>query len=169
MEETLQPFAALCGLCPQKLAEEISSMSPEVEKRFEKAQEKSHQMSWLQAWEDEADRREKENPGGVVCEALYFVRGLFPGTGSLESRFFKGRQTNHARHMTEQSVNDRMRIFMNGPAVEAFCSRRVEESKTRYRPSALCQRSQAGYRKLFGSKSLHGREQKFKRPRGKDQ
>ena len=164
MEETLKPFAALCGLCPQAMAEEIQCMSPEVERRLEESR-----GSWLQAWEDEADQREKGNPGGVVCEGLYYVRGLFPGTGSLESRFCKGRQGSQARHMTEQAVNDRMRIYMNGPGVEEFCSRKVLRSKTCYFPSALCQRSQAGYRKFFGGKKLAGRERKLKRQRQKDQ
>ena len=82
-------------------------MSPAVKKRFEEGTSKS----WLKAWEDEADEREKEHPGGAVNEATYFVRGFLVGTGSLESRFFKGRQPNQARRMSEESMNHRMRIY----------------------------------------------------------
>ena len=79
MEETLKHFAALCDRSPQKLAEEIRAMSPAVKKRFEEGTSKS----WLKAWEDEADEREKEHPGGEVNESTYFVRGFPVGTGSL--------------------------------------------------------------------------------------
>ena len=81
-------------------------MSPAVKKRFEEGTSNS----WLKAWEDEADEREKEHPGGAVNEALYFVRGFLVGTGSLESRFFKGRQRQQASAMSEESMNHRMRM-----------------------------------------------------------
>ena len=64
---------------PQVLAEEIRAMSPAVKKRFEEGTSKS----WLKAWEDEADEREKEHPGGAVNESTYFVRGFLVGTGSV--------------------------------------------------------------------------------------
>jgi hypothetical protein len=159
MEETLKYFAAFCGVCPQKFAEEIRAMSPAVKKRYEESSSKS----WLQAWEEEADEREKEHPGGAVHESLYFVRGYYVGTGSLESRFFKGRQPNLARCMKEDSMNHRMRIHMNGPDVEEFCSRKLHGSETTYCASALCRMSQALYRKYFGSKTLQGRERRCKR------
>ena len=162
----MKPFAAFSGVCSLKLAGEVQDMSPAVMERFE---DDDTSISWLQAWEDEADAREKESPGGAVCESLYYVRGTPSGTGSLESRFFKGRQTNQARHMTEQAVNDRMRIYMNGPVVEEFCARKVVDTKTVYYPSALSKRSQTAYRNIFGAKTLKGRERKFKRQRGKDQ
>ena len=120
MQETLKNFAAFCGQSPQELAEEIQAMSPAVKKRFEEGTSKS----WLKAWEEEADEREKEHPGGVVSESTYFLRGFMVGTGSLESRFFKGRQPNLARNMSEESMNHRIRIYMNGPDVEEFCSRK---------------------------------------------
>jgi len=159
MEETLKYFATFCGVCPQKLAEEIRAMSPAVKKRYEKSSSKS----LLRAWEEEADEREKDHPGGAVHESLYFVRGFYPGTGSIESRFFKGRQPNLARRMEEASMNHRMRIYMNGPDVEEFCSRKLRGSETTYGASALCRRSQALYRKHFGSKTLQGRERRCKR------
>ena len=135
MEETLKHFAALCDRSPQKLAEEIREMSPAVKKRFEEGTSKS----WLKAWEDEADEREKEHPGGEVNESTYFVRGFPVGTGSLESRFFKGRQAASARHMKEASMNHRMRIYMNGPDVEEFCSRKLHGTETTYHPGAPVQ------------------------------
>jgi len=159
MQETLKHFAAFCGQSPQELAEEIRAMSPAVKKRFEEGTSKS----WLKAWEDEADEREKEHPGGAVNESTYFVRCFLVGTGSLESRFFKGRQPNHARRMNEESMNHRMRIHMNGPDVEEFCSRKLHGTETTYRAGALCKRSQVLYRKYFGSKTLKGRERRCKR------
>ncbi len=163
MQETLKHFAAFCGQSPQELAEEIRAMSPAVKKRFEEGTSKS----WLKAWEDEADEREKEHPGGAVNESTYFVRGFLVGTGSLESRFFKGRQSNQARHMSEESMNHRMRIYMNGPDVEEFCSRKLHGTETTYHASALCKRSQVLYRNYFGAKTLQGRERRCKR-RAKD-
>ena len=163
MQETLKHFAAFCGQSPQELAEEIQAMSPAVKKRFEEGTSKS----WLKAWEDEADEREKEHPGGAVNESTYFVRGFLVGTGSLESRFFKGRQPNLARNMSEESMNHRMRIYMNGPAVEEFCSRKLHGTETTYHAGALCKRSQVLYRNYFGSKTLQGRERRCKR-RAKD-
>jgi len=181
MVETLKHFAAFCGVNPQKLAEEIRVMSPAVKKRFEESsgkwhneedeaeereadeREKDERASWLKAWEDEADEREKEHPDGTVNESLYFVRGFLIGTGSIESRFFKGRQPNHSRRMTEKSMNHRMRIYMNGPDVEEFCSRKLHGSETTYHAGALCKRSQVLYRKYFGSKTLQGRERRCKR------
>ena len=159
MVGTLRHFAAFCGVCPEQLAEEIRVMSPAVKKRFEEGSSKS----WLKAWEDEADEREKEHPGGAVYESLYFVRGFLIGTGSIESRFFKGKQPCHARRMTEKAMNHRMRIYMNGPAVEEFCSRKLHGSETTYHAGALCTRSQVLYRKYFGSKTLQGRERRCKR------
>ena len=144
---------------PQELAEEIGAMSPAVKKRFEEGTSKS----WLKAWEDEADEREKEHPGGAANEATYFVRGFFVGTGSLESRFFKGRQPNLARHMSEESMNHRMRIYMNGPDVEVFCSRKLHGMETTYHAGALCKRSQVQYRNCFGAKTLQGRERRCMR------
>ena len=163
MQETLKHFAAFCGQSPQVLAEEIRAMSPAVKKRFEEGTSKS----WLKAWEDEADEREKEHPGGAVNESTYFVRGFLVGTGSLESRFFKGRQPNQARCMSEESMNHRMRIYMNGPDVEEFCSRKLHGTETTYHAGALCKRSQVLYRNYFGSKTLQGRERLCKR-RAKD-
>ena len=162
LEETLKNFAAFCGVCHLELAEGIRAMSPAVKKRYEDSPSKS----WLQAWEEEADHWIFTHPGvpiGAVNEALYFVRGFLVGTGSLESRFFKGRQPNHAKRMTEASMNHRMRIHMNGPDVEDFCSRKLHGLETTYRASALCRRSQALYRKYFGSKTLRGRERQCKR------
>ena len=159
MQETLKYFAAFCGRSPQELAEEIRAMSPAVKKRFEEGTSKS----WLKAWEDEADEREKEHPGGAVNESTYFVRGFFVGTGSLESRFFKGRQSNQARYMSEESMNHRMRIYMNGPDVEVFCSRKLHGTETTYQAGALCKRSQVLYRNYFGAKTLRGRERRCKR------
>lgn len=159
MQETLKPFAAFCGQSPQALAKEIQAMSPAVKKRFEEGTSKS----WLKAWEDEADKREKEHPGGAVNESTYFVRGFFVGTGSLESRFFKGRQSNLARHMGDASMNNRMRIYMNGPPVEEFCGRKLHGTQTTYCAGALCKRSQVWYRNFFGAKSLLGRERRCKR------
>ena len=161
MEETLKHFAAFCGQCPQKLAEEIRTMSPAVKKRFELQEGTS--KSWLKAWEDEADEREKEHPGGVVKESTYFVRGFLIGTGSLESRFQKGRQSNLMGNMSEASVNHRMRIYMNGPDVEEFCSRKLHGVETTYHAGALCKRSKVLYRKYFGAKTLQGRERRCKR------
>lgn len=163
MQETLEYFAAFCGRSPQELAEEIRAMSPAVKKRFEEGTSKS----WLKAWEDEADEREKEHPGGAVNDSTYFVRGFLVGTGSLESRFFKGRQPNLARRMSEESMNHRMRIYMNGPDVEEFCSRKLHGTATTYHAGALCKRSQVLYRNCFGSKTLQGRERRCKR-RAKD-
>ena len=159
MQETLKYFAAFCGRSPQELAEEIRAMSPAVKKRFEEGTSKS----WLKAWEDEADEREKEHPGGAVHDSLYFVRGFLVGTGSLESRFFKGRQPNLARRMSEESMNHRIRIYMNGPDVEEFCSRKLHGTETTYHAGALCQRSKVLYRNYFGSKTLQGRERRCKR------
>ena len=159
MQETLKNFAAFCGQSPQELAEEIQAMSPAVKKRFEEGTSKS----WLKAWEEEADEREKEHPGGVVSESTYFLRGFMVGTGSLESRFFKGRQPNLARNMSEESMNHRIRIYMNGPDVEEFCSRKLHGTETTYHAGALCKRSQVKYRKNFGAKTLQGRERKCKR------
>ena len=159
MQETLKHFAAFCGQSPQELAEEIRAMSPAVKKRFEEGTSKS----WLKAWEDEADEREKEHPGGAVNESTYFVRGFLVGTGSLESRFFKGRQSNQARCMSEESMNHRMRIYMNGPDVEEFCSRKLHGTETTYHAGALCKRSQVLYRNYFGAKTLQGRERRCKR------
>ena len=163
----MKHFAAFCGQSPQKLAEEIRAMSPAVKKRIEESTSKKDEadeaedeaaedeakgrrktrLSWLKAWEDEADEREKEHPGGAVNESTYFVRGFFVGTGSLESRFFKGRQPNQSRRMSEESMNHRMRIHMNGPDVEEFCSRKLHGTETTYRAGALCKRSQVLYRK----------------------
>ena len=156
MQETLKHFAAFCGQSPQALAKEIQAMSPAVKKRFEEGTSKS----WLKAWEDEA---EKEHPGGAVNESTYFVRGFLVGTGSLESRFFKGRQSNLARCMGEASMNDRMRIYMNGPPLDEFCSRKLHGTETTYCAGALCKRSQVLYRNFFGAKSLLGRERWCKR------
>ena len=159
MQETLKYFDAFCGQSPQVLAEEIRAMSPAVKKRFEEGTSNS----WLKAWEDEADEREKEHPGGAVNEALYFVRGFLVGTGSLESRFFKGRQRQQASAMSEESMNHRMRIHMNGPAVEEFCSRKLRGTEPTYHAGAVCKRSKVLYRKHFGSKTLRGRERRCKR------
>lgn len=159
MQETLKHFAAFCGQSPQALAEEIRAMSPAVKKRFEEGTSKS----WLKAWEDEADEREKEHPGGAVNESTYFVRGFLIGTGSLESRFCKSRQPKKARHMSEESMNHRMRIYMNGPDVKVFCSRKLCGHETTYHPGALCKRAKVLYRKYFGSKTLQGRERRCKR------
>ena len=159
MEETLEPFAKLCGECPKRLAEEIRAWSPAMEKRLED----DLFLSRLQAWEAEADEREKERPGGALHGALYTVRGLTPGTGALESRFFKGRQSSHSRHMSEEQVNDRMRIYMNGPDALDFCPQKVKDSIPRYFPSVLCQNAKARYRKFFGAKELRGREWKVRR------
>ena len=163
MQETLKHFAAFCGQSPQELAEEIRAMSPAVKKRFEEGTSNS----WLKAWEDEADKREKEHPGGAVNEATYFVRGFLVGTGSLESRFFKGRQPNQARRMSEESMNHRMRIYMNGPDVEEFSSRKLHGTETTYHAGAVCKRSRVLYRNYFGAKTLQGRERRCKR-RAKD-
>jgi hypothetical protein len=166
MQETLKHFAAFCGQCPQELAEEIRAMSPAVKKRFEEGTSKS----WLKAWEDEADERKKEPgfyPPTAVSESTNFVRGFLVGTGSLESRFFKGRQPDQARRMSEESMNHRMRIYMNGPDVEEFCSRKLRGTETTYHAGALCKRSQVLYRNNFGSKTLQGRERRCKR-RAKD-
>lgn len=159
MQETLKHFAAFCGQSPKVLAKEIRAMSPAVKKRFEEGTSNS----WLKAWEDEADEREKEHPGGAVNEATYFVRGFLVGTGSLESRFFKGRQRQQATCMAEKSMNHRMRIHMNGPDVEEFCSRKLRGTETTYHAGALCKRSQVLYRKHFGAKTMQGRERRCKR------
>ena len=90
-------------------------------------------------------------------------------TGSLESRFFKGRQKNVARRMNEAAMNHRMRIHMNGPDVEAFCRRELlpgPAGGVKYHASALCKRSKAHYRNRFGSKSLSGRERRLRRRMG---
>jgi len=75
--ETLNMFATFCGAGAQELAEEIQAMSPAVKERYDAGSSKS----WLKAWEEEADAREKEHPGGLICEALYPVRGFNVGTG----------------------------------------------------------------------------------------
>lgn len=78
--ETLNMFATFCGAGAQELAEEIQAMSPAVKERYDAVKEPK-ERSWLKAWEEEADAREKEHPGGLICEALYAVRGFNVGTG----------------------------------------------------------------------------------------
>jgi hypothetical protein len=150
--ETLNMFASFCGADAQELAEEILAMSPAVKKRYDAA---GSSKSWLKAWEEEVDAREKEHPGGLMCEA----------------RFFKGRQKSVARRMSEAAMNHRMRIHMNGPDVEAFCRRELlpgPAGGVKYHASALCRRSKAHYRNRFGSKTLLGRERQLQRKKMKE-
>ena len=73
--------------------------------------------------------------------------------------------------MNEAAMNHRMRIHMNGPDVEAFCSRELlpgPAGGAKYHASALCKRSKAHYRNRFGSKTLSGRERRLQRKMTKE-
>lgn len=93
----------------------------------------------------------------AVSEALYAVRAIYRGTGSLESRFHKGRQLNCKKHMSEECMEARMRIYIDGPKLEKFCARKVVKGRPEFTGSSLCKRSQAQYRKRYGAKALKKR------------
>ncbi len=152
LESVLGLLAELSEQDPKKMAEEVRSMSRWVRKRMRDHPE----TGLLEAWEAEADGRFKGR-SEATSEALYTVRAIHRGTGSLESRFHKGRQLNCKKHMKEESMEARMRIYIDGPKLEKFCTRKVVKGMPEYAGSSLCKRSQALYRKKYGAKILKKR------------
>jgi hypothetical protein len=151
LESVLELFAELTEQDPKNLAEEVRSMSGPVRKHM-----RDHPgTGLLEAWEAQADGRFKGR-SKATSEALYTVRAIHRGTGSLESRFHKGRQLNGKKHMGEESMEDRMRIYV-GPPLAKFCTRKVVKGKPEYAGSYLCKRSQAQYRMKYGAKRLKNR------------
>jgi hypothetical protein len=161
LESVLGLLAELSEQDPQKLAEEVRSMSGPVRKRM-----RDHPGTGpLEAWEAEADGRFKGR-SKATSEALYIVRAIHRGTGSLESRFHPGRQLNGKKHMSEESMEARMRIYIDGPPQEKFCTRKVVKGRPEYAGSSLCKRSQAQYRKKYGAKVL---KKRARRPCAEDE
>ena len=109
LESALGLLADLSEQDPKKLAEEVRSMSEPVRKRMH-----DHPGTCqLEAWEAEADGRFKGR-SEATSEALYAVRAIHRGTGSLESRFNKGRQVKGKTNMSEESMEARLRIHTDG-------------------------------------------------------
>jgi len=96
LESVLELIAELSDQDPKKLAEEVRSMSGAVRKRTCDHPE----ISLLEAWEAEADGRLKGR-SEATSGTLYTVRAILRGTGSLESRFHKGRQLAKAEEKEE--------------------------------------------------------------------
>ena len=96
LESVLELIAELSDQDPKKLAEEVRSMSGAVRKRTCDHPE----ISLLEAWEAEADGRFKGRSEATEG-TLYTVRAIHRGTGSLESRFHKGRQLAKAEEKEE--------------------------------------------------------------------
>jgi hypothetical protein len=157
LESVLGILADICEQDPKKLAEEVRSMSGPVKKHMCDRPG----TGLLEAWEAEADGRFKGR-SEAVSKALYAVRAIHRGTGSLESRFHKGREMNSKKHMLDESMQDRLQIYVCGPQLEKFCTRKVVKGKAEYIGSSLCKRSQAQYRMKYGSKVLQKRHSKFK-------
>ena len=152
LESVLGILAELSEQDPKKLAEEVRNMSGSVRKHM-------HDYpgtTLLEAWEAQADGRFKDR-SEATAEAMYTVRGINRGTGSLESRFHRGKQLNNKKHMSEETMEARLRIHIDGPPLEKFCTRKVVKGRAEYAGSALCKRSQAQYRMNYGSKSLKKR------------
>lgn len=115
---------------------------------------------WGWGWglhQSEADGRFKGGRVKAASESLYAIKAINRGTGSLESRFHKGRQLNSKKHMSEDSMEARLRIYISGPKLEKFCTRKVVNGRPEFTGSSLCKRSQAQYRKRYGAKALKKR------------
>ena len=100
LESVLGLIAKLSDEDPKKLAEEVRSMSGAVRKRMRDHPE----TGLLEAWEEEADGRFKDR-SKATSGTLYAVRSIHRGTGSLESRFHKGRQLNSKKHRSVQDTS----------------------------------------------------------------
>ena len=151
LESALGLLADLSEQDPKKLAEEVQSMSEPVRKRMH-----DHPGTCLlEAWEAEADGRFKGR-SEATSEALYAVRAIHRGTGSLESCFNKGMNSKKHRALSEESMEAHMRIYV-GPPLEKFCARKKEKGTPQYAGSYLCKRSQAQYRMKYGTKVLKKR------------
>ena len=152
LESVLGLLAQVSEQDPKELAGDVRSMSGSVRNCMH-----DHPgTSLLEAWEAEADGRFKGRVKAVP-EALYAIRGINRGTGSLESRFAKGRQLHGKKHMSEDSMEARLRIYISGPKLEKFCTRKVVNGRPEFTGSSLCKRSQAQYRKRYGTKALRKR------------
>ena len=149
LESVLGLLANLSEQDPKKMAEEVRSMSGSVRRRMRHCPG----IGLLEAWEAEADGRFKGR-AEATSEGLYTIRAIYRGTGSLESRFHKGRCLNGKKHMNEDSMEARLRIYVDGPPLEKFCTRKVVRGRSEYAGSSLCKRSQAQYRRKYGAKAL---------------
>lgn len=146
MVATLKLFADVAGVSNETLATDMLCMREDVERAM-----KEEGLQLLEAWEKTADHKYKGRVK-AVSEALYALRGLPRGTGSLESRFNVGKKGSRHGQFKEDTLTGRMRVYMNGPPVKEFCDRKLVKGQAIITPGPICKKSKTKYRAMFGAK-----------------
>ena len=150
MEATLLVFADIADVKSHDLAEDIKSLRPFVMR--EVAAGTDLLEAWKKAAAAYADRAK------ALHKAMYPMICLFRGTGPLESRFHVGKVPGSKSNIGDGQLKNRMRIVVNGPSVEEFCSKKWVAGKVVYTPGPLCLLAQTLYAKEYGRAKFHAKK-----------
>ena len=147
LEDTLQVFAEVAEVEPKALAEEIMSMRAYVFQEMEAG------LDVLEAWKKAACHyRDRVS---AMKKALPALVAIFRGTGPLESRFHIGAANAAKSSISDEQLQHRMRLWINGLSVEEFCSKKLVDGKVVYKPGPLCLLAQVLYAKEYGRMQFH--------------
>ncbi len=147
LEDTLKDIADIAEVKPKDLAEDVRCLTPFV------LREVAAGMDLLEAWKKAADHYADRVK--AVPKALFPIICLWRGTGPLESRFHIGKATGAKSGIGDDQLKNRMRIYINGPSVEEFCSKKLVGGKVVYAAGPLCLLAQTLYAKKHGGAKFH--------------
>jgi len=143
LEATLLTLADIAEVESHDLAEDIKSLRPFVMSQVAAGTDLLE--AWKKAAAAFADRLK------AVPKAMYPLICLLRGTGPLE---VPGSRSS----IGDGQLKNRMRIVVNGPSVEEFCSKKLVAGKVVYTPGPLCLLAQTLYAKKFGRTKFHAKK-----------
>ena len=145
--ETLRVFAEVAEVKPKSLAEDVMSLRPYVLREVEAG------LDVLEAWKKAACHYADRAP--ALIQSLPAMCAIYRGTGPLESRFHIGAVNAAKSSISDAQLQHRMRLWINGPSVEEFCSKKLVDGKVVYKPGPLCLLAQVLYAKEYGKMQFH--------------
>jgi hypothetical protein len=143
MASTLSAFAEVAEVDAKDLAKDIISLRPFV--RRELTSGRGLLACWVRAARAYRDR------ATAVPKSLYALCALFRGTGSLEGRFQIGKLSGTKNALSDHQLTSRMRIWMNGPPIEQFCTKKIIDGILVYEAGPLCLLAQKIYAERHGT------------------
>ena len=147
LEDTLQVFAEAADVKPIALAEDIKSLRAYVLREVEAG------LDVLEAWKKAACHY--ADRALTMKKSLPAMCAIYRGTGPLESRFHIGAVNAAKSSISDGQLQHRMRLCINGPPVEEFCSKKLVDGKVVFKPGPLCLLAQILYAKEYGRMQFH--------------